>query len=213
MAPVTGLELRVDDLSLSYDGSAVLKDISFGVAPREVVALVGPNGTGKTSLLRCVVGTLAPDSGTVTLGGRTLDERRPWTRRAVAAVLDDADFFPDLTAREHLDLLARAHGTPDPVGTVDEALRRLDLEMVADRLPRTFSSGQRRRLALATTCVRRFDLLVMDEPEQRLDARGRRWLGGYLRAVAHVGGSVLIASHDDALVGEVGARVIPMPSA
>lgn len=202
----TGLSVR--GLSKSFGERGVLDQVSFDVAPGEVVGLVGPNGAGKTTLLRCVVGADEGDAGEVTLGGRVLDERQAWARRAVATVLDDLDFFADLTVLEHLDLLARAHGTEKPQAVVDHALATLGLEPIEDQLPSTLSSGQRRRLALATTLVRPLQLLVLDEPEQRLDVAGRHWLRGHLRAVADGGAAVLLASHDEDLLVGSGARVV-----
>lgn len=200
--------LVVRDLCKSFGGRVVLDDIGFEVLPGEVVALLGPNGAGKTTLLRCVVGSEHADSGEVTLNGQILDERHAWARRAVCAVLDDLDFFGDMTAVEHLDLFARAHGTPGPQQQAHDALRMLGLSGVKDQFPGTLSSGQRRRLALATTCVRPMALLVLDEPEQRLDGAGRAWLRRHLTAVAEGGAAVLLASHDDELVHDIRARVL-----
>jgi heme ABC exporter ATP-binding subunit CcmA len=203
-APVGGLAVR--GLGKKFADRTVLEKVSFDVGAGEVVAVVGPNGAGKTTLLRCVVGADVPDAGEVTLAGRPLDERDADTRRAVGAVLDDLDFFADLTVTEHLDLFARAHGTPDADARVDAAMADLSLDQVRDQLPSTLSSGQRRRLALATTLVRPLELLVLDEPEQRLDVAGRRWLAGSLRAHAAAGVAVLLASHDDELLDAVRAR-------
>lgn len=174
---------------------------------------MGANGAGKTTMLRCVVGSDRPDAGEVRLDGRVLDERQAWVRKAVASVLDDLDFFTDMSVREHLDMLGRAHGDSDPGTVIDEVLEVLALQGAQDQLPGTLSSGQRRRLALATTMVRPMDLLVLDEPEQRLDTAGRQWLRGHLRAVADQGAAVLVASHDDELVRGSGARVVSMHGA
>ena len=117
-------------------------------------------------------------------------------RRDVASLLDDLDFFPDLTAAEHLDLLARAHGNSSPEDLVDTLLDDVGLLAAADQLPGSLSSGQRRRLALATTLVRPRKLLVFDEPEQRLDTEGVGWLAERLVAEKKAGVSILFASHD-----------------
>lgn len=200
--------LVVEGIFKTYGGRRILHDVSFDAAPGEIVAVVGPNGAGKTTLLRCLVGTETPDAGTVTLGGSAYDERDPATRRRVAVVLDDLAWFPDLTAWEHLDLLARAHGDDANDDVVDDALAAVRLAHVADQVPGTLSSGQRRRLGLATTLVRPFDLLVLDEPEQRLDEAGRAWLARYLAALAADGRTVVMASHDPALVEACGGRVV-----
>ncbi|MCW2637891.1 MAG: transporter ATP-binding protein [Dactylosporangium sp.] len=193
--------LTVRGLSRSFGELLVLDDVSFSVAPGQVAVVFGPNGSGKTTLLRCVVGADRADGGEVLLEGRRLDETDPWTRSVVAAALDDIDFFPDLSVVEHLELLAFAHGGgADPV---EEVLAELGLEAARDQLPATLSSGQRRRLALASCFVRPRRLLVLDEPEQRLDVRGRAWLADRLRREKAAGTAVLMASHDDELIEAV----------
>jgi ABC-type multidrug transport system ATPase subunit len=120
-------------------------------------------------------------------------------------VLDDIDFFPDLSVAEHLELMAYAHGTADAVTVVEQTLSALGLDGARDQVPPTLSSGQRRRLALASCFVRPRRLLVLDEPEQRLDDNGRRLAAQLLQEKA--GTAVIFASHDADLVG--GRRPAP----
>ena len=202
------IHLAVTGLTKTYGGRRVVADTSFEVRGGEVVALVGENGAGKTTLLRCVLGAETPDAGSVTLDGEPLDDNDPLTRRRVAAVLDDMAWYPDLTAWEHLDLLARAHGDDEDQEIVDRALAAVRLSHVADQMPGTLSSGQRRRLGLATTLVRPFDVVLLDEPEQRLDEAGRAWLADHVAALAADGRAVLMASHDAEVVAGCGARIV-----
>ena len=193
--------LTVRGLSRSFGELLVLDNVSFSVAPGQIAVVLGPNGCGKTTLLRCVVGADRADDGEVRSGGRRLSETDPWTRSILAAALDDIDFFPDLSVVEHLELLAFAHGgSAEPVG---EVLTELGLDRARDQLPATLSSGQRRRLALASCFVRPRRLLVLDEPEQRLDVRGRAWLSDRLRREKAAGTAVLMASHDAELIEAV----------
>ncbi len=198
--------LDVSGLTKGFGGRSVVDDLAFTVDAGEVVALVGPNGSGKTTVLRCVVGVEPPDRGTVLLAGDPLEETDPRVRHRVCSLLDDVGWFSDVSASEHLDLVARTHDDPDPQDKVDAALELLGIADVADQVPLTLSSGQRRRLGLATTLVRPYDLLVLDEPEQRLDTAGRRWLAEHLAALARDGKAVLLACHDDELLDAVGAR-------
>jgi ABC-2 type transport system ATP-binding protein len=193
--------LRVDGLTRGFSGRLVLHELSFELAPGEGAAVVGPNGSGKTTLLRCVAGTDVPDAGRITLNGFPVSETSPDTRAAMACVLDDVDFFPDLSVGEHLALSALAHGQPTDV--VEAVLAELGIVEQRDQLPATLSSGQRRRLALASCFVRPRSLLVLDEPEQRLDVEGRAWLASRLNAEKANGGSVLMASHDPDLIEAV----------
>lgn len=198
--------LAVRGLSKSFAGRAVFSHVDLDVHGGEIVALFGPNGVGKTTLLRCLVGAETPDAGTITLDGDPLDDNVPSMRRRVAAILDDMAFFSDVTVWEHLDLMARAHGDDTDPDLVDDALRNLGLTEVADQVPDTLSSGQRRRLGLATTLVRPFDVLVLDEPEQRLDTAGRIWLGAHLSKVARTGCAILMSTHSSELAAATSAR-------
>jgi ABC-2 type transport system ATP-binding protein len=194
--------LRVRGLSRWFGEHRVLSTVDLDLAAGSATAVVGPNGSGKTTLLRCVAGLDRPDEGEVRLDGRPVDETDPRVRAAVAGVLDDVDFFPDLSVVEHLELLAFAHGAPD-AATVTEVLDALGLAPARDQLPATLSSGQRRRLALASCFVRPRRLLLLDEPEQRLDTAGRQWLADRLVAEKAAGHAVLLASHDPQLVAAV----------
>ena len=186
----------------------MLDRIDLDVAEGEVVGIVGPNGSGKSTLLRCIVGTDEADAGTVTLGGTVLDERRADVRRDLAVVMDDIDFFPDLSVVEHLDLMARAHGQHDAEDLVDDVLDEVGLMDVSGQLPSTLSSGQRRRLALASVLVRPRRLVVLDEPEQRLDVEGLAWLATRLLEEKAAGRGVLLVSHDPDLVARACDRVV-----
>jgi ABC-2 type transport system ATP-binding protein len=186
----------------------VLTDVDLRVDWGEAVAVTGQNGSGKTTLLRCVAGADTPSAGTVELCGRPLRERDPDVRRRVAAVLDDVEFFNDLPAVEHLALLMSAHGDDQPDEHAAALLAEASLADAAGQLPATLSSGQRRRLALLTCFARPRVLVLLDEPEQRLDRAGRRWLTARLLAEKEAGRGVLFASHDRNLVRAVADRVL-----
>lgn len=200
--------LRVRGLTRRFGEYAVVDGLDLDVPAGEALALVGRNGAGKSTVLRCVTGADTPTAGTVELAGHPVDERSPRTRRDLAVVMDDLDFFPDLSVVEHLDLFARAHGTVDAESVVDAVLAEVKLVPQSDQLPGTLSSGQRRRLALASAFVRPRRLLVLDEPEQRLDTEGLEWLTGRLQDEKTQGLGVLLASHDPDLVAAVADHVV-----
>ncbi|MCT1458758.1 ABC transporter ATP-binding protein [Aestuariimicrobium sp. p3-SID1156] len=200
--------LKVDKLSKSYGDRPIISNFSLEVAEGEAVALTGRNGAGKSTLLRCIIGADRPTEGTVEVLGTKVNESNPEIRRNVATVIDDLDFFPDLSVVEHLDLLARAHGLDDPDELVDEVLEEVQLVPQSGQFPGTLSSGQRRRLALATALVRPRKLLVLDEPEQRLDVEGVAWLGKRLAVEKQAGLAILMASHEPTLVEALGARIV-----
>lgn len=200
--------LKVEKLKKSYGPVTIIDGFDLTAVSGEAVALTGRNGAGKSTVLRCLVGADRPDEGSITVCGVRMSETSAEIRRTVATVIDDLDFFPDLSVVEHLDLLARAHGIEDPDALVDEVLEEVQLVPQASQLPSTLSSGQRRRLALATAFVRPRQLLVLDEPEQRLDVEGVEWLGRRLKADLDNGLAIVVASHEPALLAAIGAREV-----
>lgn len=200
--------LKVAKLRKAYGPVTIVEGFDLQVGAGEAVALTGRNGAGKSTVLRCLVGADRPDEGTIEVMGVRMSEANPEIRRNVATVIDDLDFFPDLSVVEHLDLLARAHGLADPDDLVDEVLDEVQLVPQAGQLPATLSSGQRRRLALATAFVRPRRLLVLDEPEQRLDVEGVAWLGKRLKEEMKDGLAIVLASHEPSLLEAIGAREV-----
>ena len=202
--------LTVSGLRRAFGPNTIFDKFNLEVRAGEAIALTGRNGAGKSTLLRCLVGADRPDDGTITVCGNPMSETSPDIRRDVATVIDDLDFFPDLSVVEHLDLLARAHGIADPDPVVDEVLEEVQLVPQSGQLPGTLSSGQRRRLALATAFVRPRRLLILDEPEQRLDVEGVHWLANRLKAERQKGLAIVFASHEPTLVETVATRVVEL---
>lgn len=200
--------LTASGISKAYGGTPIVEDFSLTVFPGDAVALRGRNGAGKSTILRMLIGAQKPDEGRVEFEGIRMNETNPEIRRGVASVIDDLDFFPDLSVVEHLDLLARAYGVPDPEDHVDAVLHEVQLVPQSGQLPGTLSSGQRRRLALATAFVRPRRLLILDEPEQRLDVEGVAWLAERLVEERKRGLAIVMASHEPHLVSTVATRTI-----
>ncbi|MPV51217.1 ATP-binding cassette domain-containing protein [Pseudactinotalea sp. HY158] len=184
--------------------SAVCPPISVTVRERRSLAIVGANGTGKSTFLRALAGQLAVLAGRIEVFDRAIDERSAEFRRDVAIVLDDDSYLPALTVREHLLLTARGHGVESASALVTELLEDFGLTPRQHALPTALSSGQRRRLLLAAGFVRPRHLLVLDEPEQRLDAGMRDRLTERL-----AGETAVFATHDPVLVrGAASAALI-----
>ncbi|GAB3715692.1 hypothetical protein GCM10028815_33560 [Mariniluteicoccus flavus] len=200
--------LTVRGLRRAFGPTTIFEGFDLDVRAGEAVVLTGRNGAGKSTLLRCLVGADRPDEGSITVEGEKMSETSKKIRQDVATVIDDLDFFPDLSVVEHLDLLARAHGLTDPDAMVDAILEEVQLVAQSGQLPGTLSSGQRRRLALATAFVRPRKLLILDEPEQRLDVEGVRWLAERLNAELKEGLAIVFASHEPYLVENVATRVV-----
>jgi ABC-2 type transport system ATP-binding protein len=182
--------------------------VDLSVAPGEVRALLGPNGAGKTTLLRLLFGLVRPERGSVSLLGR---EPNGGGLDGVAGFVEDARFYPYLSARRNLELLTRLDGL-GARGRVGEVLERVGLAADAGRKVGTFSTGMRQRLGLAAALLRAPRLLLLDEPTAGLDPEGTRELRLLLRALAGDGVTVILSSHDMAEVEDVCETVTIMRS-
>ena len=195
--PYTRRVLRIDRMNVGYGDRVVIEDLTLALDAGEAVALRGPNGIGKSTVLRCVAGLLPPLRGTVLVDGEPVDERAPAFRRAVAGLLEPGVWYPGLSAREHLALVRLANA---PVGddwfAEGELAGRLGVDRFADASPTSLSSGQRQRLALAMVLDRPSRLLLLDEPERHLDTDGRGTVATLIDEYLARGGAALLASHD-----------------
>lgn len=187
-----GPHIEVSGLTKRYGAVRAVDDLSFTVRPGVVTGFLGPNGAGKSTTMRMILGLVAPTSGTATIGGRRyVDLPRP--SATVGAVLDASAVHPGHSARDHLHIYRTMGG--HPADRVDELLTRLGLAEVADRPTRTFSTGMRQRLSLATALLGDPRVLLLDEPGNGLDPEGIAWLRALLRGLAAEGRTVLISSH------------------
>lgn len=176
------MELLVQSLSVARGGIAVLADVSFRLAGGRALVLRGPNGIGKTTLLRTVAGLQPPLAGRI---------EAPEDGIAYAAHADGLKSM--LTVAENLDFWARVFGTR----TADAALAAMNLTALADRRAADLSAGQKRRLGLARLLVTGRRVWCLDEPTVSLDAASVALFAGVLRAHLAQGGAALIATHID----------------
>ena len=199
--------LLIDGLQVGY-GLPVCPPVTVNVEPGTVVAVVGANGSGKSTLLRTVVGLLPPLKGRLELLGKAIDDRSRVFRADLAVELGDDAFFPTLTVREHLRLVCFGHGVQDAGAVTEALLEDFGLSERSEALPAALSSGQRRRLLLAAVFARPRRLLILDEPEQRLDSSMRDDLTQRLVEEREAGGAVLMATHDPQLVRGAATSVV-----
>ncbi len=190
--------IEVRKLGKRRGGRWVVDGVSFVVGGGEVVALVGPNGAGKSTILAVVAGALAPDRGWVTIAGVSSGRRRQ-----LGYVPEAADPPGHLTGGELLALAGGLRGAP-PLG--DAIRARLGVDTLAAHRIDRMSLGQRRRVCLAAAVVGDPPALVLDEPDNGLDADGLDALVELIDAATGRGAAVLVATHDPAVRARLRAR-------
>jgi ABC-type multidrug transport system ATPase subunit len=203
--------LAVDRLAVKRGGRLVLRDLSLALAAGEILGVVGKNGCGKSTLLSCIAGVLSPRDGRITVGGASVwgaQRERTGARRAIGYAPEAADPPGFLTAGELWALCATSRGTAAPSAELRDALG-LD-ELVDVQLER-MSLGQRRRACLGAAFLGPPKLLVLDEPDNGLDAKRLDALVVLVKSYAAAGGACILASHDASVLDQLGARIHAMP--
>ena len=215
---MSDLMLRLRDVELSRGTRRVLAGVSFEVGRGELVALMGPSGAGKTSVLRVVAGLEQFQSGNVELEGLTLSggERVPPAalrslRRKVGMVFQFHHLFEHLPAIKNVWLApVHAHGMPlrDAERRARELLASLGVEERANALPRELSGGEAQRVAIARALAVNPPLLLLDEPTASLDTDRRAELGDLLKSLLTEGRTLVMATHDEAFARGCATRVL-----
>jgi ABC-2 type transport system ATP-binding protein len=198
----TGQVVEARGLSKWFGETTALDAVDFTVTPGVVHGLLGPNGAGKTTLLSALFGLVLPDEGTLKLFGRTRAEAGPGWLDGVAGFVETPRFYPYLSGRRNLAVLAGLDGG-DAGSLIDEALERAGLADARGKKVKGYSLGMRQRLGLAAAMLRRPRLLILDEPTNGMDPAGIRDLRAALRHLAMDGVSVLLSSHDMTQVEEI----------
>jgi NitT/TauT family transport system ATP-binding protein len=182
--------LSIDGLALGFGGPPILEDVALRVAPGQIVSLVGPSGSGQSTILRAVMGLHNVTSGSITLAV---------PQDQVGMLFQDDALLPWRSAQDNVALGLRARGVPktDRINQANEWLRRMSLAGLESRYPARLSGGQRKRVALAQVMVLGPKLILMDEPFGALDAIVRhRITQDLLTLVENQGITVLLVTHD-----------------
>jgi len=203
------LALEAVGVSKRYGDRDALYDVDLAVRPGELHGLLGPNGAGKTTLMRVLLGLVRPDVGTVHLLGRRVESADRRVPDGVAGFVETPAFYPYLSGRKNLALLARLDGEGRNVSAVgvNDALDAVGLSAQADQLAGGYSAGMRQRLGLAAALMRSPRLLFLDEPTSSLDPAGARDVRALARRLADAGAAVVLSSHDMSEVEELCATL------
>ncbi len=189
--------VTIEKLHKSFGDLHVLRGIDFSVDVGEVVCVIGPSGSGKSTLLRCINLLERPESGTVHVAGRPIDERSTHAKAAIGYVPQDIALYPDLTAAENLRFFGSLYELRGAGlrRRVDEVLELIGLADRADDRADSFSGGMKRRLNIGAALLHQPRLLVLDEPTVGVDPQSRHAI---LESVAQLGGAgiaVLYTTH------------------
>jgi ABC-2 type transport system ATP-binding protein len=195
-------------LSRTYGRLVALASLDLTVAAGECVALIGANGSGKSTAVRTIAGLLAPTAGWVRVAGRD-PHREPdaeAARAELALVPDSPLLYDDLTVRQHLELVTLTHGVAED--GIDPLLDRLGLAARDSFLPRELSRGMRQKTQLACALVRPASVLVLDEPVVGLDPPSQALLNELLQDAKRAGTAVLLTTHQMAFAEGLADRAV-----
>lgn len=197
--------IRFESFSKSFGAQRAVSDLTFAVEPGEIVALLGPNGSGKTTSLKAAAGLIHPTKGGVFVGEEGQPATEPVARRALSFLPQKVSFPDSLTGREVLDFYCALRGVAR--GRVDEALKMASLNGASGRAVGTYSGGMTQRLGLAVAALPDTPVLLLDEPTAALDPDGLCAFYGLAVARRREGKTVLFTTHQLGDVERLADRV------
>jgi len=201
--------LSVSHLRKSYGTVRAVEDVSFDIAPREIVGLLGPNGAGKTTTINMILGVLEPSSGSVRIEGFDIAANRAQALRRTNFAAVYAPLPGNLTVEQNLRVFGMIYGVPNLSSRIDVVLAQYDLERFRRTKCGVLSSGEQTRASLAKALINAPQLLLLDEPTASLDPATARDLRMRIRDFASESGAgVLWTSHNMYEVQEVCDRVL-----
>ncbi len=197
--------LEATDLACHRGDRRLFSNVCLTAGPGRLVSVLGPNGSGKTSLLRILCGVRSPDQGVVAWQGRNIASLKEWYVAQLTYIGHLNGIKDDLTARENLESATRLAGAGVPRDTVDAALDAMGMTASGDLPTRVLSQGQRRRVALARLWISKNPLWILDEPYTALDSTAARSLTLRLEQHLSQGGTIVLTAHHKV---EVAAGVV-----
>jgi cell division transport system ATP-binding protein len=211
--------IRLDNVSKTYKGSVcALRDCSVEIGRGEFVFLVGPSGAGKSTFIRLILREEAPDRGQIWVAGWNIGRLRHWKvpylRRNIGCVFQDFRLLPTKSVFANVAFALEVIGRPKSVvaSQVPQALDLVGLGDKWDCLPGELSGGEQQRVAIARAFVNRPLILLADEPTGNIDPGGGAGVTKLLDRISRTGTTVLMATHNDAIVNTMRRRVIELDS-
>lgn len=198
--------ITLDKAAKTIHGAQVLKSVSLELVSGRVYGLMGPNGSGKTMLVRLACGLILPSSGSVEIDGKRLGRDMDFPE-SVGLLIESPAFLPSYTGYKNLELLASIKGRVS-AEDLRNALRDVGLEPADKRKYRKYSLGMKQRLGLAAAIMEKPDLLILDEPTNALDREGVKLVPELVKREKKRGALVLLTCHDSALLREMSDTII-----
>lgn len=206
---IPGPVVEATGMSRRFGRMQALDGVDLRIDRGEIVGYVGPNGSGKTTTMRALLGLVGLDAGELRIFGRDVRSEFSLIGPHLGAVFDQHALHPELTVRETLDLYARLLGTPgDLRRRVDEVIETMGLGERAGSRAKTLSKGLQQRLAFGRAIIHSPALLLLDEPFDGIDTETHRHLRDLLRHLAGEGTSIFLTSHDLHEVDQLASRVV-----
>jgi ABC-2 type transport system ATP-binding protein len=204
------LMLEAQHLSKWYGGLHAVSDVSFTISPGEVLGYLGPNGSGKSTTVGMITGLLEPTSGTILFAGRPVAEDPVEFRRHVGYVPESGHFYPYLSGREHLELVAQLRDMDDGISRarIDALLELFGLHNDAAAPLSSYSKGMRQKILIAAALLGDPALLVFDEPASGLDSTSTLVFRHLVTELSRAGKAVLYSSHELDSVEKCCSRVL-----
>ena len=197
MDPVTDTAIHSKGLSRSFGDVIAVDSVDLDIPRRQIYGFLGPNGSGKTTIIRMLCGLLTPTRGEVSVLGLDIPAQAEALRRQIGYMTQKFSLYEDLTVAENMHFMARIYGMKRAAARlrIDELLERYNLEVLRDRLAGAMSGGQRQRLALAVATLHAPTLLFLDEPTSAVDPENRRDFWEKLFDLCDEGATILVSTH------------------
>ena len=187
--------LSVKNLNKSFGKRKIRNDMSFQVNGGEIFGFLGPNGSGKTTTIKMIMGFLFPDSGEISICGMDLKKNYEKAMNLVGGIVENPEMYKEMTGRQNLQMYARLHDNVSKE-RIDEVIALVGMSQRADEKIKKYSLGMKQRIGVAQAIVHKPKLLILDEPTNGLDPAGIKELRDILKRLAHEEGiAVMVSSH------------------
>ena len=195
--------IRVSGFHKAYGDVVAVRELSFEVAPGEILGLVGPNGAGKTTTLRALAGVIPPTHGSMEVAGHDVTRDSVAAKASLAYIPDDPRLFDSLTVMEHLDFVSVTYNVQDAATKAETLLQQFELTEKRDTVAQELSRGMRQKVAICCAYLHDPKTIFFDEPHTGLDPRGIRTMRASIVERARSAASVIVSSHLLSLVEDL----------